>query len=178
MSILSWNINGMVSKLDAICRYINSYKWAASPEVVFLSEIKGGEDILTLFCRKTGYKLISYVASIGSSGGVAILAKWNVRCVKISTFENRGVIADVYLYKNVFRLIGIYGGFDTPVNKRILDWCSKFFCSNMIITGDFNRFSPFSVDEDLIDGYLSSGLGPSTLIVKETGWINLFLKAL
>ena len=46
------------------------------------------------------------------------------------------------------------------MNKRLLDWCSRFFCSNFIITGDFNHLSPFSYDEDLIDGYLSSGLGP------------------
>ena len=146
--------------MDALCRYINSFKWAASPEVVFLCEIKGGRDILNVLCRKTGYKLVSFVASIGLSGGVAILTKWNVRCVEVATFENRGVIADVYLHKNVFRLIGIYGGFDSAVNKRLLDWCSKFFCSNFVIAGDFNHFSPFSADEDLIDGYLSSGLGP------------------
>ena len=160
MSILSFNCRGLNSKIGVLSDYFNSFKNFSSPDVLFLSETKGGGVILLELAQKINYNLVAYAPAKGASGGVAIFLKKGMRFSYVSTFENRGAIIDLYLNKFAFRFIGVYGAFnsDKHINTALSNWISTYLCNDCVIAGDLNHFIP--PGGEWVDGYLVAGNGP------------------
>ena len=174
MSILSFNCRGLNSKLGVLSDYIGSFRYISSPDVIFLTETKGGGELNLNFAQKINYYLACYAPVNGASGGVAIFIKKGLRFSFISSFGNRGIIIDLYLNKFAFRFIGVYGGFDNKTNSALSDWLSPFVCGDCMIAGDFNYFIP--PGEDWVDGYLAAGNGPPDTHNKGGSMDKFYLK--
>ena len=174
MSILSFNCRGLNSKLGVLSDYIGSFRDISFPDVIFLTETKGGGELNLTFAQKINYYLACYAPATGASGGVAIFIKKGLRFSYISSFDNRGVIIDLYLNKFAFRFIGIYGGFDNNTNSSLSNWLSSFICNDCVIAGDLNHFIP--PGDDWIDGYLAAGSGPTDTHIKGGSIDKFYIK--
>ena len=119
MSLLSWNCRrlGNLWSVNALKEVVRR----EDPNIVFLMETKSNEDWMVMVRDKCGFKHGLFVASNGSSGGLAMLWKETVK-LDVQTFSMSHIDAWVDGGPRVgwWHLTGFYG--NPEMGRRPESW--------------------------------------------------------
>ena len=188
MKIISWNVNSVRARITNIKDYIKQ----ASPDILFLQEIKTQDESFPYDeFKKIGYK--SHVFGQKSYNGVAIISKIEIKNVKKDLIkddlnQSRIISGEILLKKKKINLINIYVPNGNPIDTDKYDykkkWLKKFITtikkelhknSNVLIAGDFNII-PEELDVYDFKRYENDALGKLEIRKKFRELLNLGFK--
>ena len=150
MSLLSWNCQGLRN-----LRSVNALKEVVrrkGPNIVFLMETKSNDEWMVVVRDKCGFKHGLFVSSNGSSGGLAMLWKENVK-LDIQTWVDGGSMSHIDAWvdggSGVGRrhLTGFYG--HPEAGRRLESWAKLKHLRTTssllwLVIGDFNELMGMS----------------------------------
>lgn len=161
MSIAAWNVAGLQSEERArfVAQILDTNP--VQDVVVGLIETRwktGGERLL----KSRNYKVAVSTPAVGKSGGLAVCVKMGVKVRNCGAMGYRCVVCEVKVQGVWVRVVLVYGGQSSAVNRRLTEdveaAVQRSTCETVVI-GDANKFRWAAVGYE--DVYITAGCGPA-----------------